>query len=96
MHLLQRANGNVMCGLDAPWILRRNCEAEIFAAAEVVCFVGHALAQRAGARRMKGEAQKLYCDAGRAIRLCSSIQHGAYVMASYKKVCENCKKIRAR
>ena len=87
--LAQGAEGFVAPELESIWTLRRSKEAEVYVMAGMLSQITNKLWSVYLAKEENRKERELYVEAGRAIKLCSALQHHISNASRYKRGCHN-------
>jgi hypothetical protein len=82
------ASGEVLPGLNVEWAFRKSEECELILAAGIAYQLMNQLVNASMGGVWPGKFRDIYNNAGRAIRLCDSIQHRCMEASATKGVCQ--------
>jgi hypothetical protein len=82
------ASGEVLPGLNVEWAFRKSEECELILAAGIACQLMNQLVSASMGGVWPGKFRDIYNNAGRAIRLCDSIQHRCMEAGATKGICQ--------
>jgi hypothetical protein len=95
VHVTEVGGVTLLPELDQEWSFRRADECDAIFAAAMLNDVMNRLMMAANKGRWDGKFRDLYCNAGRALRLCDALQHRLLDMNATKGLCVHCRRSRA-
>jgi hypothetical protein len=94
--LATECGGEVLPALNTEWTVRKSEECELMLAASMLYHIMDYLMKAALANNWHGKYRDLYNNAGRAIRLCDSLQHRCLEACKEKGNCKYCLEVRRK